>query len=569
MAAVIAAGMLWGCNAPASEPVSTSETGSETTKTEAVQVSASAESSLYGQAYTNAKSTLKAEYGVSVSYDEDSKAVIRLQADDGSAIDDSLVDTSNASVTLLDGDAYTADQFIFSGNELGSDIRDGVITYRLKEGDIEPSNGDYFADNGGREWSALGSDGKGVYYFNLQVSGIRYDGQEIDPVDLRAIVNIFGYDYTADAQELYPQEIPVDASFEELQEKPAVQDKPVITWQGDGDKPILCDELADRFYIVWPEGQDASNLSSEDITITMKGRYGDELTLQHEKDYFTESTTDETQIVVSYQYWAYAPVYTDMEISVSKEAVTGAEADFIANYDIASVYVNMVQYGGGMDRDNTVIAIQIVGYDDIGTVGSLGMPFFYTLVTEDGKFYAEDEEGKAYLTDDHEQAKQFDASGEEDMAPRIIENTIYFTEHFGRTMEMEVDGETVVFMMNYGYGFPMISPELKVKDGYTPMKGMMDHHKWAWQSSLQEGWTAIDVTPMEGRYTWNVEKGRSEDFDAFEEDVTWSVLGASSEDTKVDKDGILTVGEDETAASFALICQDTDGNYGGITVRVK
>ena len=47
------------------------------------------ESDLYGEAFTDGNSTLKAENGIDVTYDSNTSAVLTLKLPDGSAVDDS------------------------------------------------------------------------------------------------------------------------------------------------------------------------------------------------------------------------------------------------------------------------------------------------------------------------------------------------------------------------------------------------------------------------------------------------------------------------------------------------
>ena len=544
---------------------STAETA-DTDQTDGT-VTAEAVSTLYGSAYTNGKSTLKKEYGIDVEYGEDSKAVITLTAENGT-IDDSKIDSSKAVVTLEDGDAYDPDDFVFSGDGLDGKWKNGTYVYRLKTGDIEPSNFGYEVDNGGNEWSALGSDGKGLYYFNLKVSGIEYDGQEIDPLMMRANVQIYGYDYTADAADMYTELPKVENTFEPLADAPQVSEEPVFTWVGEGEKPILCDALADSIYITWPQSYKAENLADKDVKITLTGEFGDELVLEPSTDYSVVYEEGSTQIGINYQYWAFAPVYTDMNVTVDHNAVEGMAEDLSESYEIASVYVNPIQYGGGMDSEGTVIVQQLNGFSDETTIEEAGDIFYYILTTVvDGKdvYLAEDENGNVSLTPVRPTAKFF-MSDADHVNAQQIGNKLFFTEHNSETEDAEVDGVTYTFNRLYGVVSVGDTSSRSLMPGYVWSENIQEHHKWAWQSGLKEGWTAINITPMEGRYTWAVEKGSEEAFSSDSEKAVWSVLGAASADTSVDENGTLKIGSDESASSFALIATDQAGHYGALTI---
>ena len=528
-------------------------------------VTAEVTSTLYGTAYTNGKSTLKKELGDAVSYDENGKAVITLKTADGSAVDNAKIDASNAVVTIGEGDGYLPENFEYNGDQLKGAWSNGSYTLTLDSDDILPTNGDYPVDNGGREWSALGSDGKGLYYINLNITGLEYDGKVVDPISVRVNVQIYGYDYTTDALELYPDGVQeVTNEQKALSDKPAVDDTPVFTWVGDGEEPILCDDLADNFYISWPEGMDASSLSEDDITITMYSRYGDSLTIDAD-GYDVFYTDQETQIGVNYQYWAFAPVYTTMTISVNADAVSGLNSDLEKTYAIDSVYVNGVQTGGGFDRDRTVVVFQYLGYDNFTDYKQIGLAPSYVLVSEDGKYYT----SEGTLSEDKSAAMVFDASGADEQYAACIAASAYFTEIFDSdTVEKEINGETVTLTKSYNNKWPFGQGTngFVISEGYVKGTTGLEHHKWAWMSGIDAGWTAINITPMEGRYTYTVPKGTSLQFSADVSNVTWSVVGAKSSDTKVSSDGTLTVGADESTDALVLTCVDSDGNRGAITI---
>lgn len=102
----------------------------------------------------------------------------------------------------------------------------------------------------GREWSCFGGDGAGNYYFNLQVSGILYDGTEIPS----QIIPVHVYIYGRSATDLAVM------NFGTL--------SPAWKWNGTSDKPILCDDTADEFEVNWPAGVDGSAVKTDDFIVT-------------------------------------------------------------------------------------------------------------------------------------------------------------------------------------------------------------------------------------------------------------------------------------------------------------
>ena len=544
------------------------------------QATLEVESRLLGTAYTSAKSTLKAENGVTVEYGEDSVATLTIALPDGATVDDSLIDSSNAQVVLGPGDAYRADAWTFSGDQLEGTWKDGSYEYRLKAGDIEPSNGDYTVDNGGFEWSALGSDGKGHYYFNLLVSGITYDGEPVADASIRAEAQVYGYDYTVDADGMYPEgAAAVEAEIAPLSAKaeaPEVGDAPVFTWVGEGEMPNLADGKADDVYVSWPEGFDASKISDADVSVILRGQYGDELELEAGSDFEVSSSKDETQVAITFQHWAFAPVYTTMSVAVDDASET---------FDIASVVVNPVQYGGGADRDGTVIVVDLFGIVEPQSLDDIdASAFTYTLATEqDGRklYYAEREDGTGYLAEEGvgewgqpvapEEALKVDGTGAGDYAPAVIHGSTYFTERMGQTVDKVIDGKTVTLTKVFQNSVTAMPKQMELLPGYVMDSdaGILAHHKWAWQKGVEQGWRALDVQPFEGRYEWQVAKGESQQFTAAAEGATWLVRGNSSAETMVDGSGKVTVGADEQAGSFVVVAETADGQQGGVTIKVQ
>lgn len=536
------------------------------------------ESSLQGSAYTNGKSTLKYHLNTSVSYE--GEAVLTLVLSDGSAVDDSKIDITKASVALVPGDGYYPDEYIFLKTSLDGEWENGSCSYTLQEGDLELDLSKYpLLDlDSGREWSCLGGDGHGNYSFNLEVSGIVYDGTEVESKTFRLPVSIYGYDYTGDAVSLYgsegtPLTEPVFSSLEEKTgEKKEASSEPIFTWVGAGELPILCDSLEDDFYITWPEGAEASS----DVTLTLTGKYGDSLTLTPGKDYFVSSSGSETQIALTYQNWAFTPVYSKLLIDAG-----GASAV----YDIASVYVYEAQQGGGGKTvDGTVTAYSFYGLKNLESWEQLiGTPAYLLQCRINGiVYYYAEKDGEAYLTDKATEGVLFEAVEERD--PQLHGNTLYITTRLDlKQVEKEVAGMTVLFQQYYpGWDFPLpagsllnptlCDPSLEAEEGYVIPWGTSNwitNEKWAWQKGIEEGWRTIEVSPYQGKFEWKVAKGGTEQFTPAREVESWEIFGDVSVGTYVTQDGLLTVSPVESHPSFAVTVTDKDGNYGTVTINVQ
>lgn len=555
----------------------------------------SVESSLSGSAYTNGKSTLKYHLNTAVSYDSDSKAIFQLSMPDGSKIDDSKIDCSNASVILDQGDGYYPSEYLFHATDLDGEWTDGLFVYTLSDSDLELDLTKYpLADlDSGREWSCLGGDGSGNYHFNLTVSGILYDGNPVEAQTFPLDLSIYGYNYTEDAVNLYGETgtAAITPEFSSLSAasatSPEAQQDPIWTWVGAGEMPILCDHLADNFYITWDTDTDGSDVTSADVSVTLQSAYGDTLSLTPDQDYFVHSEKGETQIALTYQNWAFTPVYTSMTIDVKNP-----NAETSQTFDIASVYVYEAQQGGGGQTvDGTVTAYSFYGLANLDSWEQLMSPAIYLLSCEqDGTvmYYAEDESGTAYLTENPEEAFRFDASGAEDRNQQLIGNTLYITtKKEMRQVEKTVGESTVVFTQFYpgrdssvDGGGSLLSPSvcdstLSAEPGYVIPWGTenwITNEKGAWQKGVETAWTGISVTPYTGKFEWEIETGASEQFEASLDDkavdVTWEIYGDVDEGTSVSQDGLVTVAESESHPSFAVTVTDENGTLGTVTIKV-
>lgn len=328
---------------------------------------------------------------------------------EGGDLEDSKIDSSNAVVKLAPGDGYYADELILNAATLEGAWENGVLEYTLKAGDLEWNTGDYLLpdDNSGREWSILGGDGNGCYVFNLEVSGITYDGQPVNAAVFQVPVYIWGRTGTDLAPEI------VDLVPENNLPSGTAQGSDIQwTWVGDtsadflgaGAKPVLCDDQQDDFFITWPEGTDASGLTANDVTVTLHNQYGVDYQLKSEGEhvqYAVFSSEGETQVAVTFRHAAFTPVFTTMTIAVDGSGVTASQT-----YDIASVYAYMVQQGGGgITVDGTVTAYSYYGYEGLSAANATQATYVLkTEVNGETVYYAEDADGTPYLAKTEESA---------------------------------------------------------------------------------------------------------------------------------------------------------------------
>ncbi|MCD8189182.1 MAG: hypothetical protein LUD78_03010, partial [Clostridiales bacterium] len=508
-----------------------STSGDEEEEEEPVEA---AESDIFGSADTGNKSTLKAalvktsgpgdtylyyynEDGERVQYEDQTatyeadtvtytgSATISLALSEGD-IDDSKIDSGNAVVKLAEGDGYYPEELVLAATSLTGSWENGQMTYTLSEGDLEWYTGDYeWSDyNSGREWSCFGGDGNGYYTFNFEVSGITYDGVEVDAVQFQVNVYIWGREGTDMASSFNDIESPVAV---ESTSGVSQTDEIQWTWSGDtttGD-PILCDNLADDFYITWPSGTDASGLTADDVTVTLYNAYGDSYTLQTEnaygeKQYSVFSSEGETQVAVTFMHWAYVPVFTTMTITVDGDGLTASKT-----YDVDSVYIYMVQQGGGgVTVDGTVTTYSYYGFENLDDIWQIMTKSTYVLTTTiDGTTYYYAEDGT--LTTDKSEAQSFDASGEEDTNQQLIGNTAWITTRLNQTEDKTVDGETITFDKSYSSGSTANATTaaangLVAADGYILGSSITPYEMWAWQDRFLAGYTTSEAEPTGSPY---------------------------------------------------------------------
>jgi len=483
------------------------------------------ESDLYGWGFTNGGTCIPRESDNDVTYEPDTAAVMTVALADGSAPDPAKLDTTNACVTLEEGDGYYPEDFVFSGTALGGEFENGQLAYHLHDGDLtwvnDPS---YEVKLGGLEWSAQGGDGNGLYTFNLSVRGITYDGKELAPAMFRARVYIFGREFSMD-NALWGAATINKLKFREphktaLAKDPEVGKDPVWTWVSAAGykKPTLCDypqegyDADDYFFIHWPAGVDASGLTAEDFTITLENGYTeifpeDRYVLKPntgmvelpngeqmpDGDFTVFADPGSTQISVNMVYWPYAPVFTKMTISVDGSKVSGFDGTLERSWDIDSVFTYRVQTGGGSRTDGTVTCQSIFGVANIHDItiddlANINGAYSYSHSNDGEKSWLiENPDGSFTVTTDESQATVYDFTD-----PQLLGHVLYSTQY---QVQVEVNGETVTYKMEPACTVRRAEPgntALEPMDGFAlsqAVGGWGDHMNWPWLNFLNLGWT--------------------------------------------------------------------------------
>lgn len=435
--------------------------------------------------------------------------------DFGDDADDSLIDSSGAAVRIVDGSGYHADEFILRADTLDGEWSGGRYVYTLEPGDIEWNTWDYDTTtdyNSGREWSIMGGDGNGVYRLTAEVSGIRYDGAEVPAARFPITVYVYGRSSADLGISTQYVENTVDESYTSGL---AATDAAQWDWHTDNassmeaGKPYMQDAYTDYFAIVWPEGTDASSLTAEGVTVTLRSEYGEEYVLSTETaygehEYALITHPGETVVAVTYQQWAFVPVFSAMEITVNNGELTTSKT-----YDICSVTAYMVQTGGGGEVvDHTVTCYNYYGITGLTPENAANTA--YTLSTEiDGAtcYYAEDADGNAYLSQAvesenpwggvsyaaPEDAWQGDATEKYNIAVRG--NVVFVETRLDKTEEKIVDGETITFDQNVSvnrFEAAVIAAGAELEPGYSIGGGAK---KWGWTMRYQSGWTEDTPQP--------------------------------------------------------------------------
>lgn len=471
------------------------------------------------------------EAGERVVYENQEELCVRLDPvtytgsailDLGDNVKDNRIDSSKATVRIIDGNGYYADEFILNANTLDGAWKDGKYTYTLEAGDIEWNTWGYDTSvdyNSNREWSIMGGDGNGVYALTLEVSGILYDGKEVAPAKIPVYVYCYGRTCTdmALGVEYVPNEYDQGFTSGRI---PGAEIQ--WTWTNENpdsiaqNKPYMNDGYTDYISIVWPEGTDVSGITAEDVTVTLGSRFGDERVLSTrtaygEEEYAVFNNGGETVVAVTYQQWSCVPVYSTMTVSVNHGDLTASKT-----FDICSVAAYMVQTGGGgVEIDHTVTCYNFYGISGMNEETALNP--YYILSTEiDGTefYYAEDASGKAFLTEKKDEAWLGDGTEKFNIA--VHGNVVFAEKREDKSEEKTVDGKTYVFQQNliraYKLAGEMIEAGAQLQDGYN-LKGK-NSIKWAWTPRYQSGWTYGTPQPtglpyVEGCYPYGYQAGSS------------------------------------------------------------
>ncbi len=476
------------------------------------------------------------EQGKRVVYENQKEIAVPLQpvAYQGQAVidlgnvDDRLIDDSNATIRLVNGNTYYADEFILKATRLKGGWKNGKTTYTLDTGDIVFNTWGYDTSrdfNSDREWSIMGGDGNGVYQFTLQLEGLRYDGQELPPVTFPAAVYCYGRSCTDLAQRSVYRENSIDDSYTAaLRPSQALQ----WSWHTEGresmaDKPYMNDLYTDYFSLTWPEGTDAVTIPYDSVSVTLHSRYGDSYRLSeltpygdHELKILRRPT--ETVFCVAYQQWAASPVYSTLTIAVHYNGY-----NIVKSWPIASVGAGMTMTGGGgADVDH---ALTCYNYHGIGNISSsTALNPDYTLSTEiDGitYFYAEDSDGRGYLIQAEEDKRPMQGppmakKGKRVLVPdgawtgdgtdiwhlAALGNVVFVETRMDDddeqpTLEMKtVGGKEILFKRNINATLntrQMLERGAFLEEGYNTVHG--GSAQWAWTMRYQSGWTTAHPQP--------------------------------------------------------------------------
>ncbi len=430
----------------------------------------------------------------------------------------SELDAGNASVVLAEGSGYYFDDYVINPDCISITAEDGAVEITLSEGAIEWNDWDntyYTDDNSGREWSIMGGDGNGVYYINLALTGVVCDGEEAGPIIIPAAVYCYGRTCTDLAYSGASGYTPmtVDASY---RSGLAPSDEVRWTWytentaSAEDGRPYLNDAYADYISVVWPEGTDASGITAEDVTITLSDGYGQKRVLETETafgeyEYSVIADEAETVIAVTYEQWAFWPVYDTMTITIGNGELAAANT-----FDVASVGTSMTQTGGGGDNDDSTTVRNYYGVTGLAigngvnvtytmTVDVDGETLYYdgtSLVAGSGQASSEASSGSGDPADD---GTTFTATEADD--PDIFEHYCIYvggghavyvgTRSFDLTRTITVDGVEYEAVVNASVKIDTSAAELL--PGYNRSSAAVP--KWAWTIRYQSGWDVSSPQP--------------------------------------------------------------------------
>ena len=445
-------------------------------------------------------------------------AVLRLF---GADIDDSKIDSSKAVVKLLPGDGYYADELVLNADSLTGQWKGGDLEYTLQTGDLEWYVGDYeyMDDNSGREWSILGGDGNGVYTFNLQISGITYNGLPVNAASFPVQVYVWGRtgtDLAPAINDLIPENhLPSGNSQSNVAQ---------WSWAGDqGDfmggvpKPVLCDDKQDDFFITWPAGTDASGLTADDVIVTLHTQYGEHYQLSSTGEhiqYAVFSSAGETQVAVTFRHAAFTPVFSTMTIEIDN----GQDLAASKTYDIASVYTYMVQQGGGgLPADGVCTAYSYYGYEGLSIDNAAKAIYTLRYTDEEGKTWYYNQDGG--LSEAAEKTTQsfmgpvtalsapddaviYDAMGKDECDVQFIVNTLFVKTRLEKNETKMIAGKEIVFTKEYTSGQINNWDSVSLSPGYVYTNGFSPNQQWAWSTYYGSGWSPeLGVIPTAVPYT--------------------------------------------------------------------
>lgn len=395
---------------------------------------------------------------------------------DGQDLDTSLIDNKTTSISLEEGDGYYTSDYTFSDQGLADEMEDASISYSIQPEDLQITNSGYTLgqEGGGRNWSEIGGDGNGNYNLNFAFAGLEYNGLPVTAAPFNVYIYCYGRTFEIKNGSIYTNDI---ASWSTTAEK---------------DLPVLCDNYADSLTITWGNSIDASELTVEDLTLTMNSQYGDVLTLEPEEDFTIDTTKNQTIIYVNYTYWAYTPVYQTLTVDVAKEHLTWNQEMYQVDeisytYDIASVYVYNVMAGGQTGTQTWTI----YGLDNLENWQQVFNAPTYTLSAEiEGtiQFYSEENCGTLV---DEDSATAYDAS--EDTNLQLLDNTVYLTRQYNQTEIKIVNNQQITFDKVYSRAElaikdPKDCTEIEVKPGFILGDTWEEHLRWPWQTFINEGY---------------------------------------------------------------------------------
>ena len=441
--------------------------------------------------------------------------------------DASKLDISGVKVELRDSNTTYAKEIILNEDKTKLEKTEKGIEFTLEEGALEWNTWDYYDGmaekdidpNSGREWSMMGGDANGVYEFIFQVSGVKYDGQTLDPVTFRGYIYIYGRSSTdlGLSTEFVPN------TYDEKYTSGKAQTGAVQwSWHTEGEEsalakqPYMNDNYSDYFSVTWPTGTDASGITAKDVTVTLKSRFGDEYVLSEEnpygeQEYAVVANKGETEIIVTYQQWAYIPVYSELEIAVDNGSLKASQT-----YAISSVTAWGAQTGGGGTTvEHTVVVQNYSGLTGLTLKNAANTE--YTLKTEkDGKtcYYAEKNGvgslvegvskpggwGGMMVTSAPDDAWKGDGTKLYHVA--VYENCLFYeTPAEVKTEVKTVDGEEITFEVEFSASVQpseMVARGAKLEEGYNLYNNGAD--KWPWSTRYQVGWNMYTAQPADLPY---------------------------------------------------------------------